>query len=150
MINGDISNRVEPRLLVVFEGLIALPPEGGMGIAHFGRRAGKLKRQIDRLEVNEPMARVINDTVWRHNYAVDVVTFMGEEYLPHIERWLDEMGLPTSNVIARDRTQLAREMPYRLDLVGVFSPYPNDALVFGSRGYTVNPAAPRLVGGYSW
>lgn len=149
MLNGDISNRVEPRLLVVFEGLIALPPERQM-LTHFGRRAGKIRKQVQQLRSNEKAARVINDTVWRHRYAVDVVTFMGEEYIEPVTDWLDEHGIPASNVIASERPLLARELVYRLDVVGVFSPDPNDALVFGSKGYIVNPDAPRLVGGYSW
>lgn len=149
MLGGDISNRVEPRLLVVFEGLIALPPDR-QPLLRFARRTGKMKRMVESLQVNEKMARVINDTVWRHKYAVDVVTFLDPDFLPHVEKWLEHHALPVSNVIAADRTVLSREMVYRLDLVGIFSPEPRDALLFGSRCYTVNPEAPALVGGYSW
>lgn len=147
MLHGDISNRVEPRLMLVFEGLIGFHPDAKARAKYsMMAKVGQWKRAANTFTVNEPCAKVLVDAVWRRRYSVDVVTFLDEEIVEPLTDWLDAKGLPVGNVTYADKTMLARELNYRLDVVGVFHPNASDVLVFGSKGYLVDPAAPVLFG----
>lgn len=149
MLNGDISNYAEPRLMLVFEGLIGLHHDPKARARYgFHARLGNWKRAVRSFEINEQCAKVIVDTVWRKRYTVDVVTFLDEDIVEPLAEFLDDKGLPVGHVTYSDKTMLARELNYRLDVVGVFHPNPSDAFMFGSKGYYVNPGNPVLIGGY--
>jgi hypothetical protein len=147
MLHGDISNRVEPRLMLVFEGLIGVHPDARSRAKYsMHTRLGNWRRAVRTFEINEGCAKVVVDAVWRRRYSLDVVTFLDEEIVDPLADWLDAKGLPVGNVTYADKTMLARELNYRLDVVGVFHPNPADVLVFGSKGYLVDPSAPVLFG----
>jgi len=147
MLHGDISNRVEPRLMLVFEGLLGLHTDTRARAKYsMHARLGNWRRAVRTYEVNEMAARVLVDAVWRRRYSADVVTFLDPEIVEALEGWCDDKGLPVGNVTYADKAMLARELNYRLDVVGVFYPNPADALTFGSKGYLVDPSAPILIG----
>lgn len=149
MRGGDISNRVEPRLLVVFEGLLGIHPDARARAKYSA--AMKLHRYgtaIRTFELNEQLQRSIWDiTYGRFNYAVDVVTFLDERLVAPLRDLIDEQGLPIGHVIYSDKLLLARSLNYRLDVAGVFYPASaNPDFTFGSKGYGVDPSNPILMG----
>ena len=148
MQGGNISNRVEPRLLVVFEGLLGIHADARARAKYSA--AMKLHRYgtaIKTFELNERLQRSIWDVTYgRFNYAVDVVTFLGEKLVNPLSDLLDEQGLPIGHVTYSDKLLLARSLNYRPDVAGVFYPaasHPDFA--FGSKGYAVNPSNPNLM-----
>jgi len=146
---GDISSQVEPRLLVVFEGLLGIHADARARAKYSA--AMKLHRYgaaIRTFELNEQLQRVIWDVTYgRFNYAVDVVTFLGAKLVDPLRDLIDEQGLPIGHVTYTDRLLLARSLNYRLDVAGVFYPaatHPD--FTFGSKGYAVDPSNPILMG----
>lgn len=147
MRNGDISNQQEARLLLVFEGLIAtLPSAKARGKYDMLARVGQWKRAVRQFKINEPAARIIWDTAFRRGYSLDAVTFLDEDALEHVEEFIAAENLPIGHVTYSDKYLLARSLNYRPDVVGVFHANPADVLVYGSKGYLVNPDHPVLIG----
>lgn len=148
MEKGDLSNEVVPRLVVVFEGLIGYLPDEekrGFGLAV---RVRRWKKALDHFRLNEKMARQIVDATWRRNYAIDVVTFLGEEYDEFLPDLLERWGLPIANCWYEDPLVLARRLAYAPFIAGVFHAHPELNLTFGSKGILVNPNDPHLFGGF--
>ena len=147
MRNGDISNSVEPRLMLVFEGLIGIHPDARDRAKYtFHARLGNWKRAVRTYTLNEICAKHIVDTVWRRRYSVDVVTFLNEDIVEPLADFLDDKGLPVGRVTFADKTMLARDLNYRPDVLGVFHPNPADIFMFGGKGRLVDPASPNLMG----
>jgi len=147
VLNGDLSNRVEPRLLVVFEGLLGIHTDAKARAKFTGlMKFHRFHSAIRTFTLNEQLQRVIWDTTWRKGYAVDVVTFLDERLVEDLTEYLDEQGLPVAHVWQSDKMLLARSLNYRPDVAGVFYADPADRFTFGSKGYFTSPATTTLIG----
>jgi hypothetical protein len=145
MQGGDISNEVSPRLVLVYEGLLGLLPtpraRAGESLA---RKARQWKRAVKAYEINEPLARVIWDTVWRYRYSVDVITYLGEDFAEAVEWRLDVEGLPVGRVWADNPQRLARRLALMPDVAAV---YDNEHhLIYGSKGRMLPAVPTTLIG----
>jgi hypothetical protein len=146
---NDISNEVVPRLLIAFEGMLGILPEKPQKHLvdrlpkRFGRR-GQTQRSVDAYEINEPLARVIWDTTWRHKYSIDVVTYLGEDAVAPLEARLDVEGLPIGRVWSTTPERLARRLPYMPDVAAVFDN--EHHLIFGSKGRMLPAVPTTLIG----
>ncbi|WP_020142245.1 hypothetical protein [Terracoccus sp. 273MFTsu3.1] len=149
MQGGDISNEVTARFLLVFEGLIGILPDK-RAEAKFSRsvRFKRWEAAVGQFHLNEMASKVVWDTVWRRNYSVDVVTFLGDDMVDHVRNRIEHWGLPVGKVWTEDKYLLARTLNYRPDVIGVYHTNPADFAVFGSKGRVVDPAMPTLIGGY--
>lgn len=150
MEKGDLSNEVVPRLLVVFEGLLGYLPDTTTR-AKFAVECKfhRWKQALNCFVVNERMARLIVDAAWRYKYAVDVVTFLGEEFDELLPPLLDDRWqLPIGNCWAEDPTVLARRLAYAPTIAGVFHAMPDLQHTFGSKGVLVDPNHPHLISQY--
>jgi hypothetical protein len=150
MERGDISNEVTPRLVVVFEGMLGTLPERResafeFAARTFGRRAQQQKRAVSAYEINEPLAHVIWDTVWRHRYSIDVVTYLGEEFAEALTERLDVEGLPIGRVWADEPHKLARRIAHMPDVAAIYDN--ENHLMYGSKGRTLPAAPTTLIGG---
>lgn len=149
MQGGDISNEVSPRLVVVFEGLLGILPErrehvAELALRKLGRRSAQAKRSVNAYEINEPLAHVIWDTVWRYRYSVDVVTYLGEEFAEALTERLDREGLPIGRVWADEPHKLGRRIAHMPDVAAI---YDNEHhLIYGSKGRTLPAAPTTLIG----
>lgn len=145
MQNGDISNEVSPRLVLVYEGLLGLLPtpraRAGEALA---RKTHQWKRAAKAYEINEPLARVIWDTVWRYRYSVDVITYLGEDFADAVEARLDDEGLPVGRVWADSPQRLARRLALMPDVAAVYDN--ENHLIYGSKGRTLPAAPTTLIG----
>jgi len=150
MKDGDISNAVSPRLLVVWEGLIALPPNAAdtSRITSWvkARRSGKTRATIDSFTLNDTMAKHIWDVTVRRGYSVDTVTFLGAEFLPHIEAWIDRYDLPIGHVTNESPDNLARRLAYMPHVAAVYDPEPSRRYTYGGKGRLMNPESPDFFG----
>jgi hypothetical protein len=150
LLNGDISSRVEPRLLVVFEGLLGFHTDAKARAKYSTlMKVHRYQTAIRTFSLNEQLQRVIWDVTYgRFNYAVDVVTFLDARLVGSLQHYLDEEGLPVGQVTYSDKLLLARSLNYRPDVAGVFYPASaNPDFSFGSKGYAVDPNNPNLIGG---
>jgi hypothetical protein len=145
MQGGDISNEVSPRLVVVFEGLLGnLPTSRTRAGEAVARRAHQWKRAVKAYEINEPLAHVIWDTVWRHRYSVDVITYLGDEFAEALEWRLDIEGLPIGRIWADEPKKLARRLAHMPDVAAIFDN--ENHLIYGSKGRMLPAVPTTLIG----
>ncbi|WP_019629594.1 hypothetical protein [Actinomadura atramentaria] len=137
MQGGDISNEIVPRIHLVFEGLVGLPPKRtthrwwrGLGCRSF--------TDPRRWEINPAATKVIWH-LWGHDWGVDVVThLLDAEALA--ERLSD---LPIGQVYATTPSQHGRELSCQPHVVAVLDPEPGRQFSYpAGRGVVVDPDNP--------
>lgn len=148
MQGGDISNLVVPRLVLVWDGLLAtLPSRTAEAKFDTYMRFKRYKRAINLYEINQGVAQRIWDIVFRLNFSVDVVTFTGgDEFAEQVEQRIERENLPIGHVWFEEPHLLARSLAYRPDIAAVFDANPHHQFTFGSKGRIVDPQNPNLVG----
>lgn len=140
MQGGDISNEVTPRLLMVFEGLIGLlPTPRSRTVESLCRKARQWGMAVNAYEINEGMAKAINDAVWRRHQQIDVVTFLGEGFADAVAARLEEEQFPIGHVMATTSEKLARRIATMPDVFAVYDPDPTHRFRYGGKGRFLSP-----------
>lgn len=140
--HGDISNAVVPRYLVFFEGVLAhLPNLAAERRAHLFETLHQYRRSVKEWELDPHMSKVFWDLAWRRGMQFDVVTTLAEPMAEEVERKLDRMQFPASNVESTTLEKLSRELIYRPNIVEVIHANPEWTLKFGGRGRYVGTTA---------
>lgn len=142
MRNGDLSNEVVPRLVLVFEGALGfMPTEDWQKFDRSIRR----KRWDDAAalwQINPLMAVRLWDITMRLSFTVDIVTFAGPEpFGEALEyRLQDVEDLPVGRAWATRPGLLARKIAYMPDLFRVYDPDPTRVLTWGGKGRIITRA----------
>jgi hypothetical protein len=137
---GDLSNSPTPRLVIVFEGLVASVLQG---------REPKLAKLAVKndwsgivngcYELDERVLRKLMDLSWRQNFNLNLVTWMPEKAAETIAELMDTEQIPVRGCFSSQPGRLARQLPYNPDIIKVYHSQPELALTFGSRGeYVTN------------
>jgi hypothetical protein len=140
--NGDLSNEVVPRIVLVFEGALGY-------ISRENRK--KFDKYIARerwyeaagcWEIHDQVAQRIWYLVRHRSLTLDIVIFAGpEEFGAALEiRIKDFEELPVHNVWATRTELLARKIAYMPDLLCVYDPNPERWLTWGSKGRPITRA----------
>lgn len=139
MEKGDISNYVEPRLIVVFEGLLGILPIEKEKRALMLSRIGQWRRVVDLYEINDMLARHIWDQTRRYSRQVDVVTYSGVQFAEAVQAKLDDEMLPIGKVWHTEPHILSRSIAWRPDIAAIYDPDPQHLLTYGSKGRLLSP-----------
>lgn len=137
MEGGDLSNRLPPRWLFVFEGVIGSVPAKRAAEYKLAMRLHRYKRAADCFEIETHVQKVIWDLYWRRDFRFDVVTFLGDSFSEHLERRLSRDALPYSNCWSVDESSLAARLAYMPDVQYVIHGDPSKHLTYGNRGLLV-------------
>lgn len=137
MQGGDLSDRLPPRWLFVFEGVLANVPPARMREYRLAIKFKRWKRAANRFEVEPHVAKVLWDLYWRRDYRFDVVTFLGEDMGEAIESMLDRYNVPLGNVMATEPDTLAKRLAFMPDVQYVVHADPSHHLSYGNRGLLV-------------
>lgn len=121
---------------MVFEGAVAfLDPKDS-------RQFGKLmdRRRYDEavelFELNETMAKVLSDRVWRDARRIDIVTYIGpDNWAEAVSDWLRAAGIPFSSCWATTPQILGRQITYRHDIHRVYDPWEQNKFIYGPKGH---------------
>lgn len=147
MQGNDISADVQPCLLVVFEGLLGIPPkqeEGRKTIRKTLRRLRKpdAKALLADYEINHLLLGQIRRTP----YPVEVVTFLGPEFAEAIEERLEALHALVRRVWATTPHELAKVHLLFPDVVAVYDPdFRRAHFTYGKLGrYLLPENAPRF------
>jgi hypothetical protein len=139
--NGDLSNKVAPRIIVVFEGAVGKLPEKNV------KEHEKLVSRKDWLRVprlydldENILGRMMNLT-WKHDINISLVTWMPDDAAIGISDLMDENSVPVRGCFSSAPVQLARLLPYNPDIVCVYDPVPEHILTFGSKGQVLTDAS---------
>lgn len=144
MRNGDLSNEVVPRVLLVFEGTLGfLLQDGDRKKYDRDIRRKHWAQAADMWALNPMMCARIWDLAVRHNLTIDVVTFAGPKEFGEAlaDRLQEDEDLPVHQVWATRVDLLARKIAYMPDLIKVYDPDPNRWLTWGGKGQLVTRAA---------
>lgn len=129
---GDISNKVSPRILLVFEGALGLCTD-----THKLDKAlakGKVMTAVKLFELNQLALHVLDYLYWKKDINIEVVTFLGEEFAEELAALLDERSVPVHRVWSSTPDALARRIAYMPDLAVVYDPEPARWLAYGAKG----------------
>lgn len=137
MQRGDLSNRLPPRWLFVFEGVIGkLEPEQARAF-RLAMRMGRFKKAANCWDIHPHVQKVIWDLTWRRDYRFDIITFLGEDFADALEKRLTRESLPFSNLWPVTEDTLARRLATLVDVQYVIHADPARHLSYGNRGLLV-------------
>lgn len=138
MQDGDISNSVAPRFLLIFEGLIGYFEDG---VAEKKERAyarlRRYKAAANCWTIDQGVTSHMWDLVWRFDYSIDVATYKQGRYADAIKELLDEYGVPMGNYYSTTPEILTRQLSYMPYVKRVFYRVPESLFAFGDRGVLV-------------
>ena len=133
---GDLSNDVVPRILVVFEGLIAALDPGDVGRFNELGSRGDWAGAVALWDLHPLALAKLKDIIIRRDIKIEVVTFvMPPEGAAAIWDRFEEEHVPVSRVIASTPDRTARRLAYGPDIARVYSPDPSHAWMCGGKGY---------------
>lgn len=132
MQGGDISNQSTKRLLFVYEGLLARRVEAPR------KRLLRKPDPLDGLELDGAMVAHLWRIQWESPYAVDVLTFLGEDEAERIEALLHRANVPVSNVYwAESPAAFAHQVTGMPWYAAVYHASEEWGMLFGGKGVYV-------------
>jgi len=139
MRRGELSNEVVPRILVVFEGLIATLPNGkARGLEAIARKRKKWQQAVDYYELTRTTSQGIRD-LHRRDFRVDVITFVDPGFVQPIINKLDSRNLFFGGASYYTMETLLDDLTYDNSIIRVLDPDPSHQLTYGSRGRYCSP-----------
>lgn len=137
MQRGDLDNRLPPRWLFVFEGVIGRVPAERAADYRRAMRWSRFKRAANCFEIEPHVQKVIWDLTWRRDYRFDIVTFLGAGFAEALEVRLTRESLPFSNLWPVTEETLAKRLAFMPDVMYVIHANPSRLLTYGNRGLLV-------------
>lgn len=136
MQNGNLSNVVTPKVLLVAEGTLLFIDGDRVDHANAYAAKGDWYEAWCQWEVNILLARKIWDVQMRQGIRVSLVTYIDDshECSRGLEELMDKLNLPVREVIATDPEKLARELAYMPDVVRVYDGNRETAGMYGRKG----------------
>lgn len=137
MKNGDLSNQVAPRILIVFEGAVGYLPPDKVDAFLKHEKKSEWRKAIACFDLNWDILGQVLRITRTKNYNVSVVTWLPQEAADAVEEILIENNIPVRSVLSSSPEALAKMLPYNPDVVTVYDPVPEHVLTFGSKGYVL-------------
>jgi hypothetical protein len=137
MQKGNLSNQVQARALLVFEG--ALGHISGEDVKEFNAlgSAGQWYEAWSLWTINEDMAGKIWQVVKNQFVQISLVSFVAPEdgdASYGLQQIMDEHHLPIAEVFSWSPKRLARELAYMPDVACVYDANPETWAMFGRKG----------------
>lgn len=134
MKNNDLDNSVIPCLLLVFEGALGILEKENEKEYYKAMKHGWRDEAVACWTFHELMMAKIWDTSARKGHAIEVITFIGEEFATALARRIDIENLPVRRTWYTTPAKLARKIAYMTDLAAVYDPDPAHQFTYGSKG----------------
>lgn len=145
MKHGNLSNKVMPSLVIVFEGAVGVLPEEKIKDYHKLVARNRWWEAIDLFELSFPYMNKMLDLTWNKGYNLELVTWMSFDTEHHdaalrIAERMDVENVPVYSVWASTPDQLARSLPYLPRIARVYDPDPAHVFTYGGKGVVlINP-----------
>lgn len=136
MQNGDISNVVQPKVYLVFEGALGFIDAPRLPEFNHAASSGDWLAAWSVWDINDLMARKIWDVTKRQGIRVALVTYVSsnEGAASGLQTWADEHGLPIVGTLAIQPERFARELSYMPDVACVYDASYSTVGFLGSKG----------------
>lgn len=143
MQGNDLGSGVQPRLILVFEGLIAFLPNKKAEVTYgASMRFHRWGRAVNQFVMNEHMEHRIYDVTYNKGYNVEALTFLGDPMADKIMEWIDEHYLPVGRVRSHSPDELAKKVAYMPDVAAIYHPFKDMTFKFGGKGRYLDPSGP--------
>lgn len=141
---GTLSNEVQGRFVVVWEGLLGyLPDQTARRRFELFDRLGARGRALAEWQTDRTASKALWDLAYRQSYPVDLVSTLGERYGKKLWARVVREVLPIGGYqMFEDEDELddyVRSTPY---IVGAVHGYTNRPMMFGGKGYVSAPGQP--------
>jgi hypothetical protein len=135
MYRGDISNQSEPRVLFVFDDLLAKVSDTKLYALEI--RTRRYRSASNRWEFDPVVVARLNDIWWRKGYRFDIVSFQPDSMEDALQTQLDRRQVPYSSFWTSTPDQLSRQIAMMPDVVMVYDANPTHMFTYGGRGRTI-------------
>ena len=132
MEHGDLSNKVSPRVLLVFENALGYCVDMSKSDKYLAKK--NFTRAFGYWDFNEMILRQILWLFHKKDVRTEVVTFIPGDFVDEIKVALDELDIPVHRVWCTTPENLGRQIAYMPDLACVYDPEPQRWLMYGSKG----------------
>lgn len=134
---GELSNKVAPRAVILFEGLLGLLPSGSIQEHDKAVKKNDWEKVVSLFKLNEIYLMKLLDLTRRKDINFSVVTWMPEPADQAIVDMLDKQAIPVRGCFSSSPEVLARMLPYNPDVAIVYVPSTEYVLTLGSKCYVV-------------
>jgi hypothetical protein len=141
LLNGDLSNRTAPRVLIVFEGLIGNLPAAKVPDYEKYVAEERWDEVIYQFDFNSSVLNRILYLTWNADYNFHVVTWFPPAAATAIEAKLEELSIPVRSVFSTTPEKLAKILVNNPDIVTVYDVVHQHVLTFGSKAQLVTSVA---------
>lgn len=137
MLKGDLSNVVQPRLLLVFEGALGHISDSQIG--EFNRFASDddWTGAWMNWTINEQMAGTIWRVVRDRMVQVSLVSYIApdnDDAAEGLQTLMDLFHLPISEVICTSPLRMAHDLAYMNDVAFIYDANPESWAMYGRKG----------------
>jgi hypothetical protein len=140
MLGNDISEYAAIAQGVVFDGLLATPPEGAKAILETIQRRRNNWDAVFRLwEPNDMPLRALSDSVNRLGLGTDIYTFTDADAVDAIDRWLVRKGINCPVYFYESPELLEYDLRFQRAVRIIYTSDEETALTLGIRSTVVSP-----------
>lgn len=138
MQGNDLANAPSARIVLVAEGALIFCDGKNQKRSQKMIEKGHYHDALDLWIVNDMMVTRIWDVARHTDFNIDVVTFLGPDGLAQaMAEWFDREDLPIRGVSASTPAIYGRKCTFRSDIVRVYTPFPEQVLMFGPKGRVI-------------
>lgn len=140
MRGNDLSSRVLPRDVLVWEGLLGLLPDVKIRAQEARyRKKEKWAEAVACYEINELLARKVWDLVGRLTMELELLTYHGPEFAGALESRIEREALPFSRVWSEQPNRLDRSLALQMDIRTIYHADAEHRFLYGGKGRVLNP-----------
>lgn len=140
MLGNDIQSYDDTGYGVVFEDLLASPPDGlkALGSALFQAR-NNWSRVLTTWTPNDLPLKSLYDTTTRLGIGAEVYTFLHPEAVDAIDAWLQRKGMSLPVLFYTTIDELAYDLRFKRSIRTIFVPHKDQAMTLGIRATVTSP-----------
>lgn len=140
MLGNDIAEYAQVGQGVLFEGVLALPPQGTQSVkANFYRQREKWDKYISLWRPNELPLKAMIDSAMRLGVATDVYTFIDGDAVGAIDMWLQKKGISVMVFHYMNVDELSYDLRFQRSIKTIYVETQEQASIIGFRSHVVDP-----------
>jgi hypothetical protein len=139
MQGNDLSSYAPLAQALIFEGLLASPPQGAKSLLEsVHRKRNNWERAISLWEPHTLPLKALADSVNRLGLGTDVYTFLSEDAVPVIDNWLMRKGISTPVYFYDSVELLEYDLRFQRAIRTIYVTNEEHAKVLGMRSTVVS------------
>jgi len=146
MLGNDIQSYDDVGYGVIFEELLASPPEGikGIGSALYQAR-NNWDRVLNLWKPNDLPLKSLYDTTNRLGIGAEVYTFLSMDAIDAIDNWLQRKGMSLPVLYYKNVEELEYDLRFKRSVRTIFVPHKEQASVLGIRATVSSPTSAWII-----